>query len=222
MKKNYLYLGIIFLVVGFHLIQVNIIDSITTEYISHDFADDIQKFEGNSVYWFSQHWNDLLVYFFVSIYIVIYPFTLWFSPLYYVLNNEEKSMKTLSFGLLFIYLISLPFYLFLPLTNVYRYYNLNSALEHVIPGCESFFYATTTSNNCLPSLHTAMTIIIAYTAYLTGNKKYFYFTLFCMITVLISVIYLSIHWISDVIVGGVVSLGVILILQRYFLKKRSG
>ena len=85
----------------------------------------------------------------------------------------------------------------------------------MIPSIESFFYLTTTQNNCLPSLHTAMAILIAYCFSLTGNKKLEYFGYFVMVSVLISVVYLSIHWLVDVITGGLLSLGVIFILRRY-------
>ncbi len=128
-------------------------------------------------------------------------------------------MKTLAYGLLLIYIVALPFYLFLPVTNVYTYYNVSSALERVIPSVEDFFYFTTTQNNCLPSLHTAMTIFIAYSVSLTGNKKLSYFVYFIMISVIISVIYLSIHWIIDVITGILLSIGVIFILRRYIVKE---
>jgi membrane-associated phospholipid phosphatase len=214
-KLNLIYIFIIIGVVTLHLIEVNFIDSITTDFIGHDFANDIQNIEGDFVYGFSKIWTPALVYFFVLIYIGIYSFTLWFSPVYFILTNNKKALKTLAYGLLLIYIIALPFYLFLPITNVYTFYNVSSALEAVIPSVERFFYSTTTLNNCLPSLHTAMTILVAYSVSLTGNKKFTYFAYLIMILVILSVLYLSIHWILDVISGALLSITVILILRRY-------
>jgi len=219
LKKHLPYLLIIFGVAALHLFEVNIIDKNITEWIGHDFAHNIQSLEGDAVYWFSQHWTPVLVYFFVIIYIAVYPFTLWFSPTYFLITDNKKAMKTLAYGLLLIYIIALPFYLFLPITNVYTYYNAGSALESVIPSIEKFFYSTTTQNNCLPSLHTAMTILVAYSVSLTGNKKLTYFAYFTMISVIISVIYLSIHWITDVITGGLLAVGVIFILRKFMRGK---
>jgi len=214
-RKHLPFLLIIFGVVALHLIEVNLIDPHVTEWVGHDFANEIKGIEGDTVYWFSQNWTPILVYFFVIMYIAVYPFTLWFAPTYFLLLNKKKSMKTLAYGLLLIYVIALPFYLFMPITNVYTHYNVSSALETVIPSVESFFYSTTTQNNCLPSLHTAMTILIAYSVSLTGNKKLTYFAYFTMIAVIISVIYLSIHWITDVIAGALLAVGVIFILRRF-------
>ena len=214
-KKQLPYIIIIIGVVAFHLFEVNIIDPHVTEWVGHDFANNIKYIEGDTVFWFSQNWIPGLVYFFVIIYIAVYSFTLWFSPLYFLLTDNKKAIKSLAYGLLLIYVIALPFYLFLPITNVYTFYNVNSALETVIPSVESFFYFTTTQNNCLPSLHTAMTIMIAYSVSLTKNKKLTYFAYFTMIAVIISVIYLSIHWITDVITGALLTVGVIFILKRF-------
>lgn len=208
-------------VVAFHLIEVNIIDPISTEWIGIDYANNIHGFEGDIVYWFYQNWNPILVYFFVIMYIAVYPFTLWFSPLYFLIKGEKKSMKNLAYGLLMIYAVALPFYLFLPVTNVYKFYGIESALETVIPSVESFFYTATTQNNCLPSLHTAMTILIAWSVYLTGNKKISYLTIFTMISVLIAVVYLAIHWVTDVIFGAALAIIVIFLLERFINKDKS-
>jgi len=211
LKNQLPYILIIIGVVVFHLIEVNFIDP---QISKNDYTDIIRNFEGDLVYWFSQNWTPVLVYFFVIMYIAVYPFTLWFTPLYFLLTNNKKAMKNLAYGLFLIYIIALPFYLFLPITNVFVYYNIDSALENTIPSVENFFYLTTTKNNCLPSLHTAMTILTAYVVNLTDNKKLKYFTYFTAVTLIISVIYLSIHWITDVITGGLLAIGVIFVLKK--------
>jgi membrane-associated phospholipid phosphatase len=215
---HYKFLLIIFLVVALHLFEVNVIDSPITSWLGFDFTENIIAIEDGAVNWFSQNWIPVLVYFFVFIYIGVYIFTLWFTPLFFLIINDKNAMKNFAYGFLILYLVALPFFLFFPVTNVYTYFNSSSALENVLPSIEGFFYSTTTQNNCLPSLHTAMTILIAYTVYLTGNKKYTYFTGVTMVLVIISVIYLSIHWITDVIAGLLLSIGVILLLRRYMAK----
>ena len=155
---------------------------------------------------FSSLWTPASIFFFVFIYIILYPFTLWYTPLYSIITNQKKALRTLAFSLFFLYLIALPFYLFFPVTNVYTHYALPSALNTVIPQVETFFYTTTTQNNCFPSLHTAMSIIITRTIFITENKRFQYLAVFMMVTVIISVLYLSIHWILDVIAGIIVAL----------------
>lgn len=212
------YIIIIIGVVVFHLIEVNFLDSFFTNLVGIDFANNLQMIENGIVYWISQNWAPSLIYFFVIMYIGVYPFTLWFSPLYFLLEDNKKAMKTMAYGLLLIYLIALPFYLFFPVTNTYTYYGIESALETVISDVEQFFYTTTTYNNCFPSLHVAMTLLIARSVSLTKNKKLIYFSYFCVISVILSVIYLAIHWITDV-VGGIILFMVVFYIQGKYIKE---
>jgi membrane-associated phospholipid phosphatase len=216
--NNYLnYITIIGFFVLIHLIEVNYIDEIITDFIGFDFAILIRNIEGDLVYNFSIYWNQILVYFSVIIYILIYPFTLWFSIYYYIIKNHKKSLIYLTYGFVIIYAIALPFYLLFPVTNVYKFYNLSSNLNMVIPNIENFFYITTTQNNCFPSLHVAMSSLLAWSAFYVKNKIYSYFLIIIMISVVFSVLYLSIHWIMDVISGFLITILGILIL-KYLIK----
>jgi membrane-associated phospholipid phosphatase len=124
-------------------------------------------------------------------------------------------MNTFAYGTLCIYLIALPFYLFVPITNVYTFYGSTSALSTVIPGVEQFFYTTTTNNNCFPSLHVAMALLVAKTVSLTNNKRYTYVAYLCAFCVICSVIYLAIHWITDVLGGILLAYAVFYLLKRF-------
>jgi membrane-associated phospholipid phosphatase len=143
---------------------------------------------------------------------------LWFTLLYFIMVNEKKAMKTFACSLVGIYAIALPFYLFFPITNVYSYYGTSSALNMVIPSIEQFFYTTTTTNNCFPSLHVAVSLLLVKTVSFTNNKRFIYLTYFCAICVICSVIYLAIHWITDVIGGILLTVGVFYLI-KYFMKE---
>lgn len=166
------------------------------------------------------YWHPLSLSFFVIMYIIVYLFTLWFSPLYFLTLENKKPLIALSYGLLIIYLIALPFYLFFPVTNVYVFNNLPSALNTIIPEIETFFYHTTTVNNCFPSLHVAMSITVAWSSSYLIDKKFHYFTIFSMISVIISVMYLSIHWILDVIGGIIIASTTIIIIRRFIMEQK--
>ena len=201
-------------VVLVHLIEVNILDPITTSLLHPGFTQVLITVEQDIVAGLSSFWTPATILFFVFIYIMLYPFILWYTPLYSIITNQKHVLQTLAFSLFFLYLLTLPFYLFFPVNNVYTHYDIPSALNTVIPQIETFFYTTTPQNNCFPSLHTAMSIIITRTIFLTENKRFQYLSIFMMVTVIISVLYLSIHWILDVIGGIIVSL-----LALYLSKK---
>jgi membrane-associated phospholipid phosphatase len=212
---HYVYLFLIIVVVAVHLIEVEIIDQSITNLIGRNFTLYFQIIEDGIVYWISQNWTPVFLYFFVFIYIVLYPFILWFSPFYFLIADERKAMKTFAYSLVIIYVIALPFYLFFPVTNVYTCYGATSALNTVIPGVEQFFYVTTTNNNCFPSLHVAMALLTVKTVVLTNNKRLIFLAYFCAICVICSVIYLAIHWIMDVIGGVLLAFSVFYLIKRF-------
>ena len=216
---HFVYLLIIITIVIIHILEVKIIDQNITHLIGNNFTINFEIIEDGFVNWFSHNWTPILLYFFVFIYIILYPFILWFSIFYFLITDERIAMKIFAYSLVIIYTIALPFYLFLPITNVYIYYGSNSALNMVIPGVEKFFYATTTTNNCFPSLHVAMSLLVVKTVSLTDNKRFIYLTYFCAICVICSVIYLAIHWITDVI-GGILLAFFVFYLMKRFLKEK--
>lgn len=205
---------LIIAIVVIHLIEVNYIDSVATAIVGQNFTPVFTSIEDSAVRWLLQHWYPPLVTVCVYIYIGIYPFTLWFTPLFFILINHHRAMKTFAIGFMFIYAIALPFYLFFPITNVYTYFHEPSALNMVIPSVEKFFYSTTTTNNCFPSLHVAMALLVFLSVTLTKNKRYMALTAFSAGGVIFSVLYLGIHWMIDVVGGTILALGVFFLVTR--------
>lgn len=214
------WLLLIICVVILHLFEVNFLDTWATTLVEYDYATLFVSIEGRIVSNIYLIWNSIILTFFVIMYIVVYPFILWFSTMYLVLDERKKALHSLAIGLLTLYLISLPFYLFFPVSNVYITNNLDSALSLIFPQIDQLFYMTTTSNNCFPSLHVGMSILICWSIKQTNNKRYYFFTVFSLICVVISVLYLAIHWILDVI-GGILVATAAIIISKTVLKKRD-
>jgi len=208
------WLGLIVVVVVLQLVEVRFIDPLATAVVGQDFTPVFVSFEDGAVRWFISQWNPTLLTIFVYIYIGIYPFLLWFTPLFFILTNQRRAVKVFALSLFLIFVIALPFYLFLPITNVYTYYHEPSALETVIPSVNRFFYTTTTTNNCFPSLHVAMALLIALCVSLTRHRRFQVFTAVIAAGVIMSVIYLGIHWITDVIGGALIAVSVFFLVKH--------
>jgi membrane-associated phospholipid phosphatase len=211
------YLLVIFGVVALHLVEVNVLDPLVNSFIDWDFASVVAGIENGFVVGMVDFWHPWLVGFFVLMYIAVYPFLLWFSVLYFIWCREVSAMRILAIGLVLVYAVVLPFYLFVPVSNVYTFFGSGLALEVVIPGVEQFFYSTTTCDNCFPSLHTAMSLLVGVAVWQTGNKRFRWFAWGVAVLVVVSVIYLAIHWVVDVVAGVVLVVGVRFIVFRWFL-----
>ena len=199
-----MYVAIIIAVTVFQIIEVNLIDDFATQLIGKDFASIFYSYEKPLFELINNNLNHVALLMAVFLYIVFYPFTLWFTPLLFIVNGEEKSIKALSYGLLTIYLFALPFYLFFPVTNVYTHLHLDFHLDRFISGIDDFFYTVTTKNNCFPSLHVAVSLLLAKSSTFMKNKKYSYLMIIQAAGILFSVLYLSIHWFTDVC-GGLIA-----------------
>jgi membrane-associated phospholipid phosphatase len=145
------------------------------------------------------------------VYIVIHPIMIGFVPLL-LLFSGSRLFKGIAASYLSMYAISLPFYLFLPVTNVFTSYSRETALLVVFDGIKENWYKATTENNCFPSLHTAMVVIVvafAYYYWKEGKGRYgrefFIINLIYALSVIFGVIFLTIHWIADVVGGLIVA-----------------
>ncbi len=208
----------------FHgFVEVFLLDGMATEWINSIVGEDyftqiLYSIEGDLAH-SSAQWNTPMLYIFFGAYAVVYPFLLWFMPTYFVLEDGDASNMAI-FMYPTMYAIQLPFMLFFPVTNVYKYLELESALELVLPGYESSYYLFTTVNNCFPSLHVAFPFSVMLISSYSENRRLKWFTAACVVLIAFAVFYLSIHWLLDVI-GGIALAVFTFILLRWITKRKS-
>lgn len=205
-------------------LEVRLVDPIATEWINMKlgvdyFTDLFYSIEGDLVptlaLWTHQSnffsWG--LMYFFIVIYTQLYPFILWFMPLYFVAEDDRASRLGIH-TFLVTYAIQFAFMLFLPVTNVFTYMDLDLAIEYLIPNYIDSYYLNTTPNNCFPSLHVAMPFAAMLASLYSPNKKVKWLTIPSAILIASSTIYLAIHWILDVLAGITLATGAFLIAKK--------
>jgi tRNA nucleotidyltransferase (CCA-adding enzyme) len=204
--KYKLYIFILICVFIFQSIEVNFIDKPLTgwlaQFIGKDgFAPVFHSIEGDWAKPIANHWWKPLLYYFIFFYLIVYTFVLWFIPSLFLLADKEWHTK---FALLFypvMWVIQLPFLLFFPVTNVYKYFGLQSALELIIPGVETSYYSITSINNCFPSLHIGFAVAVTVITFFSDNKRLKWIIPIFSLSVILATIYLAIHWLIDVIGG---------------------
>ena len=202
-----------------HLFLVRI-DPFLREFITWDFAPQVSQLERGAVPGLSRLWNPVGDLFFSIVYVIIHPWMLYFPVLLFLLADEERPAKATLLIYPLVYLVALPFFLFLPLTNVFTFLGAQSPVFELFPGLVGLYYDLTTPDNTFPSLHVAIALLIANAARYSRNRNYRYFTYAYAGSVVAATLYLNIHWISGVIGGIVAAVGVGVFTSRYISTER--
>jgi membrane-associated phospholipid phosphatase len=162
------------------------------------------------------------------VYIGSFLFVYVFSILLFSYANKFKTVSQLMFMNLVLLVISIPFYFFLivyvtswPLVN-------EPNATAVVPGMEAllynyndqvhgFFVSYDTFNNSFPSMHIGYpaAILILLVRNQPGFKGYKMFLGVIIFLTALSIVYLGIHWLVDILGGIVVAFAAVLLAERY-------
>ncbi len=173
-------------------INLNITHSIAA--LEGEFVAVIQSFE-----------SELLTAYFSAIYVYGYVFLLVFPLLAYVALSERTTLKRLIAAYSLNYFIGLTLYI---IFIAYGPRNVNPELFANLLYDTNAQYQFLTSEvnantNVFPSLHTSLSATVAIFAYKTREEYPFWLAIATVlaVSVVISTMYLGIHWATDVVAG---------------------
>ncbi len=130
-----------------------------------------------------------------------------FSIVIYVYLDDFKQVKATALGYLLNYLVAMPFFLFAPVYEAWHVIKgVSPLIFSVSPIANNFIIGVNGINNCFPSLHTSLVITIAVIASYSKRKKWKIFAWISAISIVLSTLYLGIHWITDVVGGTILGL----------------
>ncbi len=208
-------MGILFLTVSILFLVAVKIDPIVDARFGLDFTRKIYNMEGDVVTLFQTIQNPVLDYYFAFVYMIGFPFLIYFTPFLYILSKDVDSLKFAVIGYAIAIAIALPFLLFFPVHDIwwssqnYGWYEgrpVQFRLQEIWPSVIDVFFKFTTLNNCFPSMHSALSALMAYTAWIRNYRRYKYVALLLAMSIPIATLYLGIHWLTDVIGGEAVAL----------------
>jgi membrane-associated phospholipid phosphatase len=178
--------------------------------------------EGAKVSYFQSLATPMLTYFCGVIYLLGFPFLLIFTFIVFLCAQNTKALKEYAITFMLIYLTAYPFYIFFPV----------DVTGHVLPGMVPLLYqlnpailriATICSpnlDNCFPSLHAAFSVMATlFVLFKTDLRRYKVFAVGTTIFILFAILYLGIHWITDMI-GGIILAFIAYLIATRISKKR--
>jgi membrane-associated phospholipid phosphatase len=175
-----------------------------------DFTPSIYGLEGNFVSWFQHLFiNDTLSTITIFIYVLIFPALMITSVFVYSFQKNYKMFYAVCYAIMFNYLFAMPFYLFFSVSEVWSFRpDVQALMLHAFPTFETAYRPTSGLTNCFPSLHTSISVSMAFLAFKSKNIFWSRFTLISTGLIIFSIFYLGIHWMTDMCAGlvlGVVS-----------------
>jgi membrane-associated phospholipid phosphatase len=178
--------------------------------LSYDLTPFVYSIEG-SVSTILQHmWQSpILTFFFTYLYTVMLPTLLIGSIFIYSYKQDHTMYYAACYAITINYLVAIPFYLFFPVDEVWYFLQPDAKLLIVdaFPTFEQEYRPFSGLDNCFPSLHTSLSITMAFLAYRSSFKAWGYFAIITASLIVISIFYLGIHWISDMLAGCLLGYG---------------
>ncbi|PTD93566.1 inositol phosphorylceramide synthase [archaeon SCG-AAA382B04] len=195
------YIFAIILVFFLNFLENKIFQNIA-DYLAINSTSIIYSIEGSMVKFAQSFVEPILTGYFFSFYVFVYMFIIIFSLIFYIYSDSLKEVKATTLAFLLNYLIALPFFLFSPVYETWHVINgVSPLIFSVSPIASDFIIGVNGINNCFPSLHTSLAITIATIASFSDKTKWKIFAWFSAISIILSTLYLGIHWISDIIAG---------------------
>ena len=172
-----------------------------------DMTPYIYAIEGDIVVWvqetFRADWLDsVMTHFYISGFMFI-----TYASIFYVAYFDDRWMADrIALCIAWVYILAIPFYLFFNVRVTGFYIEEMDAIAYTLnPEIETWFRRIDAFSNCMPSLH----IAVPFSIWLTFRKhdhdgrwkRFQNMTLIYIIITAFSIVYLGIHWFSDIIGG---------------------
>ncbi|HEX2066440.1 MAG TPA: phosphatase PAP2 family protein [Candidatus Thermoplasmatota archaeon] len=160
-----------------------------------------------------QRWVHALLTF---AYVAGYPFLIIFTPILGIWMGRGALARRGLAAYALCYAIALPFYLFVPVQEVWAYDGRVQNIATTYTWVRDHLYSFNEINNCFPSLHTAISAAMAGVAWRGPSRRYRHLSWILAALIVFSTVYLGIHWVIDVAAGLALAWGVVWLVGRWW------
>lgn len=194
--------------------EKNFIDSLNDPVrgaLDLNFTHWIYALERNTVYYIQAGFENPALTAILNVnYITAYVFINYFSVIFFAYCDDRQLADHMALNYSIIYLLSIPFYLFFPVEITGHYLPGMKELLYNFSGVfQKFFAAADPLDNAFPSLHIGIPFGMlylmvramerrGYTWRTWEYRRYLMLVVFEFVLFTFSILYLGIHWLSDI------------------------
>ena len=224
-KRYFLYIAIAMSVIVINGALTAIDHTFTDTVIlsrGEDFTSLIWRIESGWIEHY-QRWTWIpLTWYMGWVYIIVFPAMVpWAMAVFDYLGETRKNISLL-IGYIMNYALALPFYIFFPVRECHEYppaqESLRLLLNDIDPAIMTLLRPMSGVDNCFPSFHTSLAVTIALFALRSGRRAFAVVASVMTVSIIISTMYLGIHWVTDV--GAGVIVGIVAYLLAEWLGKK--
>lgn len=175
-----------------------------------DITDELHAVEGGFVAAFQQAVPGATLEFFAAMYVFGFPFLVVAAPVLYFLLPSQRRLKELLVAYLLNYLVGAICYtLFVAYGPRNHLASVDGLMYVAYPTTQELTAAISANTNVFPSLHTSLSVVVVCFAWWSRREypRWYPIAAFVGTGIVLSTMYLGIHWLVDVVAGTVLGVG---------------
>ncbi|AHG01431.1 phosphoesterase PA-phosphatase (plasmid) [Halostagnicola larsenii XH-48] len=181
-----------------------------------DITDGLYAVEGDFVPVLQDVIPDATIEFFTVMYMFGFPYLLVTAPILYFLSTSQRHLKELLVAYLLNYVIGAICYtLFIAYGPRNHLSSVDGLMYEFYPQTQDLTAAVSANTDVFPSLHTSLAVVVLVFAWRSRKEypRWFPLAAFVVTSVVISTMYLGIHWALDIVAGAVLGVGSVYIAE---------
>lgn len=216
LRHNWVYLPILAIVPAAMLME-NRLSAYVNMPQTERYTEWMHEISGQAVRFIQERLErEIVTDFFTLIYVWVFTFIMYFTPLLLLVGNEGPLLKRYCVAVMFVYFFLIPFYLFFPVKTPAYYGPAGvDALLYDRPLWGRVVTSMDPLDNDFPSGHVALTMTTVLLLSTSERlRRYFVFTAASVVAIVMAVLYLGIHWVPDVFAGFFLAVGALLFVSH--------